>query len=122
MNKTEKTRKQTKIGYSIYAAEYTREKMEEMKVLNIYKLSIYQVLTFMFKIKRDSALAAFQNYFREISPWYPKGFSQSNFIEGNMLWNRLLYQKQKKNIAYINGFKTSVKTSFLYLENEIVYI
>ena len=32
----------------IYAAEYLREKMEEMKVLNIYKLNIYQVLTFMF--------------------------------------------------------------------------
>ena len=55
----------------IYAAEYTREKMEEMKVLNIYKLNIYQVLTFMFKIKRDTAPAAFRSDFREISHRYP---------------------------------------------------
>ena len=29
----------------------TRDKIEEMKVLNIFKLNIYQVLTFMFKLK-----------------------------------------------------------------------
>ena len=49
----------------LYAAEYTREKMEEMKVLNIYKFYIYQVLTFMFKIKRDTAPAVFRNNSRE---------------------------------------------------------
>ena len=89
----------------------------------------------MLKIKRDSARAAFRNDFREISHRYPTGFSQSNFVEGNILsnqtkfavssrglrlWNRLLNQEQK-NMAYINGFKNSVKTSLLYLENEIIY-
>ena len=64
------------------------EKMEEMKVLNIYKFNIYQVLTFMFKIKRDTAPAAFQIDFREISHWYPTRFSQSNFIKGNILSNQ----------------------------------
>ena len=59
----------------IYAAEYTRGKMKEMKVLNIYKLNISQVLTFMFKIKGDTATAAFRNDFREISHRYPTGFS-----------------------------------------------
>ena len=44
---------------AIYAAEYTSEKKEEMKVLNIYKLNIYQELTFMFKIRRDSLPAPF---------------------------------------------------------------
>ena len=33
--------------------------MEEMKVLNIYKLNIYQVLTFIFRIKRDTTPAVF---------------------------------------------------------------
>ena len=33
--------------------------MKEIKVLNIHKLNIYQVLTFMFKIKQDSAPAVF---------------------------------------------------------------
>ena len=64
----------------IYPAGYTREKMEEMKVLNIYKLNIYQVLTFMFKTKRDNVHAAFWNDFPEISHYYPTGFSQTNFV------------------------------------------
>ena len=49
--------------------------MEETKVLNIYKRDIYQVLTFMIKIKRDSAQAAFRNNFREIFHRYPTEFS-----------------------------------------------
>ena len=89
----------------------------------------------MFKIKRDSAPAAFRNDFREISHRYPTRSSQSNFVEGNILsnqtkfavssqgprlWNRISNQKQK-NMAYINDFKNSAKTSLLYLENEIIY-
>ena len=109
--------------------------MEEMKVLNIYKFYIYQVLTFMFKIKRDTAPAVFRNNSREWYHRYPTGFSQSNFVEGNILsnqtkfvvssrgprlWNRLL-NEERKNMAYINGFKNSVKISLLYLENKIIY-
>ena len=51
------------------------EKMKEIKVLNICKLNIYQVLTFMFKIEEDTATAAFQNDFLEIYHCYPTGFS-----------------------------------------------
>ena len=102
-----------------------------MKVLNIYKLNIYQVLTFMFKIKRDTAPATFRNDCREISHRYPSGLSQSNFVEGNIvsnqtkfpvssrgsrLWNSLLNQEQK-NMAYIKDLVTSL----LSLENEIIY-
>ena len=53
------TNKKRQAIRAIYAAEYTSEKKEEMKVLNIYKLNIYQELTFMFKIRRDSLPAAF---------------------------------------------------------------
>ena len=56
-----------------------------MKVL---KLNIYQLLIFMFKIKRDTASAAFQNDFPEISQWYRTGFSQSNLVERNILSNQ----------------------------------
>ena len=59
--------------------------MEEMKVLSIYKLNIYQLLSFMFKIKPDTAPAAFQIDFREISHHSPTGFGQSNFKEGKIL-------------------------------------
>ena len=37
------SRKQRQVIRAIYPAEYTREKMEEMKVLIIYKLNIYQL-------------------------------------------------------------------------------
>ena len=100
-----------------------------------FKFNIYQELTFIFKKKRDTTPAAFRNDFREISYCYPARFSQSNFAEGNILsnqikfavssrgtrlWNRFLYQEQK-NMTHINGFKNSVKTSLLCLENEIIY-
>ena len=72
----------------IYTAEHANEKMEEMKVLNICKLNIYQVLAFLFKIKGYTVPAAFRNYFREIFHRYPTGFSQINFVEGNILSNQ----------------------------------
>ena len=59
-----------------------------MKVLDIYKLNVYHVLTFMFKVKRDTAPAAFRNKFQEIFHCYPTGFSQSNFVEVNILSNQ----------------------------------
>ena len=87
MNETKKTGKQTKTAYRvIYAAEYANEKMEEMKVLNIYKLNIYHVLTFMFKIKRDTVAAAFQNDFGEISRRDPTGSGSFCGTKQNLLF------------------------------------
>ena len=109
--------------------------MEKMEEKNIYKLNICQVATFMFKIKRDFALAAFRNDFRKISHCYITGFSQNNFVEGNILsnqtklavlsrgvrfWNRLLNQ-EPKNMPFINDCQNSVKTSLLCLEYEIYF-
>ena len=65
----------------IYPAEHVSEKMEEMRVLIICKLNIWQVLTFMFKIKRNIAPVAFRNDFRETSHQYHTEFSQSKFAE-----------------------------------------
>ena len=62
--------------------------MKEIKVLDNCKFNIYQVLTFMFKIKRDTVPAAFWNNLREIFHRYPTGFSQTNFVEGNILSNQ----------------------------------
>ena len=89
----------------------------------------------MFRLKVRYAPAALQNNFRNYSHRYPTGFSQSNFVESNILSiqtkfvvlprgarvsNRFLNQEQK-NMTYINGFKNSMKTSLLCLENEIIY-
>ena len=63
---------------------------------------------------------AFRNHLREISHRYPAGFSQSNFVEGNIvsnktkfavsprgsrLWNRLLNQEQKRRGGGGGGFR-----------------
>ena len=42
-------------------------------------------MAFIFKIKEDTAPAGFPSNFQEISYHYPAGFSQSNFLEGNIL-------------------------------------
>ena len=55
----------------IYGVEHPNENNGRMKVLNIYKLHIYRVLT---------------RFPGNISS-YPTGFSQSNFVEGNILSN-----------------------------------
>ena len=93
-----------------FFVEYINQKMKKLKVLNICKHNIYKEMTFMFKIKRDTASVGFRNNFREISHQYPTEFSQSDFLEGNILsdqtkigissqgptlWKRLLNQEKK---------------------------
>ena len=110
-----------------------REFMLKMKILNIYKLNIYQVLTFMFKIKTNTAPLVFRTKFKEIQHIYPTRFSKNSFVEnqlvysqtkfsvssrGPRLWNNILDQHQK-SIDHETIFKESVKLSLLSLENEI---
>ena len=106
-----------------------KELMFKMKVLNIYKLNIYQVLTFMFKIKTNTAPLVFRTQFKEIQHTYPTRCSKNSFVEnqlvysqtkfsvssrGPRLWNNILDQQQK---AILHG--TIFKESVLLLENEI---
>ena len=48
-----------------------RWKKSGMKILNIRKINIYQVLNFMFKIKLKTAQSVFQTNFTEIYHSYP---------------------------------------------------
>lgn len=48
-----------------------RWKKSGMKILNIRKINIYQVLNFMFKIKSKTARSVFQTNFTEIYHSYP---------------------------------------------------
>ena len=110
-----------------------KELLIKMKVLNIYKLNIYQVLTFMFKIKTNTAPLVFRTQFKEIQHTYPTRYSKNSFVEnqlvysqtkfsvssrGPRLWNNILDQQQKA-ILHETIFKESVKLSLLLLENEI---
>ena len=107
--------------------------MVRMKVLNIYKLSIYQILTFMFKIKTNTAPCIIENQFMEIQHQHSNRFSKNGFVEsqlvysqtkfsvssrGPRLWNKLLVQQQE-SLDHEICFKKSIKSSLLSLENEI---
>ena len=48
-----------------------RWKKSGMKILNVRKINIYQVLNFMFKIKSKTVQSVFQTNFTEIYHPYP---------------------------------------------------
>ena len=60
-SKTKKLSSKQKQALRILNNEFTdiREIMVRMKVLNIYKLKIYEILNFMFKIKANTAQCIF---------------------------------------------------------------
>ena len=104
-----------------------------MKILNIYKLEIDQVLNFMHRIKTNTAPIVFHNNFNEINHPYPIRFSNNRFAEkkifltqtkfavssrGPGLWNNLLNTQQRTMEREIS-FKNSIKSTLLLLENEL---
>ena len=110
-----------------------KEIMGRMKVLNIYKLNIYQILNFIFKIKTNTAPCIFEKQFTGIQHQYSTRFSKNSFVEsqlvysqtkfsvssrGPRLWNKLVDQQQK-SLDRETCFKKSIKLSLLSLENEI---
>ena len=84
--------------------------MVRMKVLNIYKLNIYQILNFMFKIKTNTAPCIFENQFTEIQHQYSTRFSEKSFVE-----SQLVYSKTKLSISS-RGPKTLEQTIRLTTE------
>ena len=111
------------------------EIMVRMKVLNIYKLNIYQILSFMFKIKTNTAPCVFENQFMEIQHQYSSRFSKSSFVESQLvysqtkfsvssqrsrLWNKLLDQQQK-SLDRETLFKKIIKLTLLSLEKELIF-
>ena len=67
--KLKKLASKQKQALRILNNEFTdiREIMVRMKVLNIYKLNIYQILNFMFKIKTNTAPCIFKTNLRRFS-------------------------------------------------------
>ena len=61
--------------------------MIRMKVLNIDKLNIYQVLNFMFKIKTKTAPHIFENQFTEVHQPYSTRFIQNSFVENQLVYS-----------------------------------
>ena len=107
--------------------------MVRMKVLNIYKLNIYQILKVTFKKKTNIAPCIFENQFTEIQPQYSTRFSKNSFAEfqlvysqtkfsvssrGPRLWNKLLDQQQK-SLDRETSFEKPIKLVLFSLENEL---
>ena len=129
--KLKKLTSKQKQALRILNNEFTdiREIMVRMKVLNIYKLNIYQILNFMFKIKANTAPCIFENQFTEIHHQYLTRFSKNSFVKsqliysqtkfcalsrGPRLWNKLLDQQQK-SVDRETSFKKSIKRTKIFL-------
>ena len=86
-SKTKKLSSKQKQALRILNNEFTdiREIMVRMKVLNIYKLNIYQILSLMFKMKANTAPCIFQNQFMEIQHQYSTRFSKNTFVESQLV-------------------------------------
>ena len=88
--KLKKLSSKQKQALRILNNEFTdiREIMIRTKVLNIYKLNIYQILNFMFKIKANTAPCIFQNQFTEIQHQYLSRFSKNSFVESQLVYSQ----------------------------------
>ena len=130
-SKTKKLSSKQKQALRILNNEFTdiREIMVRMKVLNIYKLNIYQILNLMFKIKANTAPCIFQNQFMEIQHQYSTRFSKNNFVESHLvcsqtkfsvssrgprLWTKLL-DLQQIYLDRKTSFKKISKTNSYFI-------
>ena len=69
MNKTKKFSKQKQAIKTIPMADIHRnlnsdEKMKHLNILNVYKLTLYQILNIMFQVKTNSIPETLQNKFK----------------------------------------------------------
>ena len=109
--------------------------MKTLKILNVYKLNLFQNLIFMFKMKQDTAPVVFRNRVREISHPYPTRHSFNHFEEpkiqlnqtkfavssrGPRVWNKIL-SNHEASMQNENFFKKSVKNTLLFLKNEMIF-
>ena len=88
--KLKKPANKQKQAFRIVNNEFTdiKDIMVRMKVLNIYKLNIYQFLNFMFKIKANTAPIIFENQFTENQHQYSARFSNNSFVESQLVYSQ----------------------------------
>ena len=105
------------------------------KILNVYKLNIFNTAVFMHKIQGKSAPSIFLRKFRKPSHSYPTRFSHLNYVKpipklnkckyrisyrGPFIWNNFLSTTDKQ-IADVAKFKAATKSKILALKNEISF-
>ena len=72
--------------------------MVKIKVLNIYKLNIYQILNFMFKIKKNTAPCIFKNQFTKIQHPYSTRFSKNSFVGSQLVYRETKNSSQQSRL------------------------
>ena len=94
--------------------EHTSELFKSSKILNVYKLKIFNTAVFMHKIQGKSTPSIFLPKFRETSHSYPTRFSHVNYVKpipklnkckykygisyrGPCIWNHFLNTTDKQN-------------------------
>ena len=109
--------------------------MEENGILNVYKLNLYQVLNFMFRVHNETIPKSFQTKFQYIELKYEIRQSKDNFIiqkrntqiirfaissRGPRIWNSLT-NNPTKTIDFYPLFKSTIKENLLQLKTETNY-
>ena len=69
-----------------YANLNSDEKIQQLAILNIYELNLYQILNIMFWVKTNSIPETLQNKFKVIEHNYSTRYSEYNFKESNILF------------------------------------
>ena len=105
------------------------------KILNVYKLSIFNTVVIMHKIRGKSAPSIFFPKFRKSSLSYQRRFSHLNYVKpipklnkckyrisyrGPFIWNNFL-STTVKQITDVAKFKAATKSKILVLKNEISF-
>ena len=113
----------------------SRKFMEENGILNVYKLNLYQVLNFMFRVHNETIPKSFQTKFQYIEHKYETRQSKDNFIipkrntritrfaissRGPRIWNSLT-NNPTKTIDFYLLFKSTIKENLLKLKTETNY-
>ena len=115
--------------------ENIRQKMRKLKILNVHKLNLFQILNFMYRVKHNAIPSVFHQKFQIIDHIYPTRNSQNNFVQsvikinqtknelsarGPSLWNNIL-NENLKCLTFPELLKGKVKDLLHRIENEIKF-
>ena len=113
----------------------SRKFMEENDILNVFKLNLYQVPHFKFRVHNETIPKSFQTNFQYIEHKYETRKSKDNFIIpkrntrvtrfaisscGPRIWNSLT-NNPTKTIDFYPLFKSTIKENLLKLKTEANY-
>ena len=116
--------------------EHTSELFKSSKILNVYKLNIFNTAVSMHKIQGKSGPSIFFLKFRKPSQSYPTRFSHLNYViptpklnkckygisyRGPFIWNNFLSIADKE-VTDVAKFKAGTKSKLLSLRNETGFL